>query len=121
MLQPLDPKEYLEWSRYERVYGLWKDGWVSDGQVRDALGVWVLELMAKQKLGHGGPPTVTVPQVDGTVVVPQGPLPDVMEVQHVGDTCIDGVGAEVEPDAGHDAEQPGLEEGLHFTEEGANE
>ena len=64
---------------------------------------------------------MTVPQVEGNGVVLQGPLPDIMEMQRVGDTFIDGAGAEVEQDAGQDAEQLGLEEGPHLTEEGVNE
>ena len=49
-LQPLESHGYLPMSRYETVYALWRDGWVGDRQVQDALGPRILEAMARQQL-----------------------------------------------------------------------
>ena len=47
-------------SRYETVYALWRDGWVGDRQVQDALGPRILEAMARQQLSGDLPEATTV-------------------------------------------------------------
>ena len=89
-LQPLAPHGYLEWARYERLYGMWKDGWVTDEQVKSALGTRVLEIMAQQSLGRGPPPTTVVPHVEGCVPdVPDRGMDVNTEPQMVPDTEVD--------------------------------
>ena len=75
-LQPLEPHGYPPVSRYERVYELWRDGWVVDQQVLETLGSRVLEMMARQRLRGELPISEHVPRFEGQVIRARLILPD---------------------------------------------
>eukprot|EP00439_Symbiodinium_sp_Y106_P075665 s303_g15.t1 len=68
-LQPVEPGDALTSERYDRVYGLWVDGWVSDEQVCAALGPDVLNLVACQRLTGTLPERVWAEQLQSWVIL----------------------------------------------------
>ncbi|CAE7349607.1 RTase [Symbiodinium sp. CCMP2592] len=98
-LTPLGAHGCLEASRYERIYGLWKEGWLGDSEIVETLGPRLLEMMACQQLGGGMPSFVTMVGFDEKVVVVG--RPDLLEITGVVEGS-DGTSQPVLPD-GHPA------------------
>ncbi|CAE7832402.1 unnamed protein product [Symbiodinium sp. CCMP2592] len=98
-LQPLPAHGCVEYSRYEKVYGLWIDGWISEVQILETFGPRFMELLALQHLHGTTPQTIDMAGFDERVIVVGSPEMRSLVMNAREDTQLDGDGP---PGAEHD-------------------